>query len=77
MLLAVYGLRAGEVAALRLEDFDWEREVLTIPTANRRGRGFTRCVVRSATPFSATCGRCAPGQIGGRCSSRCGHRSGR
>jgi site-specific recombinase XerD len=34
LLLAVYGLRAGEVAALRLEDFDWEREVLTI----RRGK---------------------------------------
>ena len=26
MLLAVYGLRAGEVVGLRLEDFDWERE---------------------------------------------------
>jgi len=25
MLLAVYGLRAGEIAALRLQDFDWER----------------------------------------------------
>jgi integrase/recombinase XerD len=30
MLLAVYGLRAGEVMALCLEDFDWEREVLTV-----------------------------------------------
>jgi site-specific recombinase XerD len=35
VLLAVYGLRAGEVAGLRLEDFDWERELLTI----RRGKG--------------------------------------
>jgi site-specific recombinase XerD len=31
MLLAVYGLRAGEVVGLRLEDFDWEREMLTVP----------------------------------------------
>ena len=27
MLLAVYGLRAGEVSHLQLEDFDWEHEV--------------------------------------------------
>lgn len=32
MLLAVYGLRAGEATALRLEDFDWEREILNVPT---------------------------------------------
>ena len=31
LLLAVYGLRAGEVVGLRLEDFDWEREMLTVP----------------------------------------------
>ena len=30
MLLAVYGLRAGEVTALRLKDFDWEREILSV-----------------------------------------------
>jgi integrase/recombinase XerD len=30
MLLSVYGLRSGEVVALRLEDFDWKREVLTV-----------------------------------------------
>jgi len=30
MLLAVYGLRAGEVLALCLKDFDWEREVLSV-----------------------------------------------
>ena len=36
MLLAVYGLRAGEVVALRLEDFDWEREVLTVPHGKRQ-----------------------------------------
>jgi site-specific recombinase XerD len=36
MLLAVYGLRAGEVVALRLEDFDWEREVLTVARGKRQ-----------------------------------------
>jgi len=36
MLLAVYGLRAEEVTALRLEDFDWQREVLTVPCGKRQ-----------------------------------------
>lgn len=36
MLLAIYGLRAGEVVALRLEDFDWERELLTVPHGKRQ-----------------------------------------
>jgi site-specific recombinase XerD len=35
LLLAVYGLRAGEVTTLRLKDFDWEREVLHVA----RGKG--------------------------------------
>lgn len=44
LLLAVYGLRAGEVAALRLEDFDWEREVLTVPHGKRqRPRTYPLC----------------------------------
>ncbi|MHB8348626.1 MAG: site-specific integrase [Acidiferrobacterales bacterium] len=30
MLLATYGLRAGEVVALRLEDLDWKKEVLRV-----------------------------------------------
>lgn len=30
MLFAIYGLRSGEVAKLRLDDFDWEQEVLTV-----------------------------------------------
>ena len=30
MLLAIYGLRAGEVVGLRLSDFDWEREQLLV-----------------------------------------------
>jgi len=36
MLLAVYGLRAGEIVGLRLEDFDWEREVLTVQCGKRQ-----------------------------------------
>lgn len=35
LLLAVYGLRASEVVGLQLEDFDWDREMLTI----RHGKG--------------------------------------
>lgn len=40
LLLAVYGLRAGEVTALRLDDFDWEREFLTV-TYGKRQRPWT------------------------------------
>jgi integrase/recombinase XerD len=36
-LLAIYGLRACEVCALRLDDVDWVRERLTISRAKRRG----------------------------------------
>ena len=35
LLLAVYGLRAGEVVGLSIEDFDWQRERLTV----RNGKG--------------------------------------
>jgi site-specific recombinase XerD len=30
MLLATYGLRAGEIIALRLEDLDWKKEILHV-----------------------------------------------
>jgi integrase/recombinase XerD len=36
LLLAVYGLRAGEVRALRLEDFDWEQELLHVSHGKRQ-----------------------------------------
>jgi site-specific recombinase XerD len=36
LLLAVYGLRAGEVRALRLEDFDWKQELLHVPHGKRQ-----------------------------------------
>jgi len=36
MLLAIYGLRGGEVRGLRLEDLDWDREVITIRRPKQR-----------------------------------------
>jgi integrase len=36
MLLAIYGLRAGEVTRLRLEDFDWKGEVLSVSCSKTR-----------------------------------------
>lgn len=36
MLFATYGLRVGEVRRLRLEDFDWERELLSVRSAKTR-----------------------------------------
>jgi site-specific recombinase XerD len=44
MLLAVYGFRAGEVRRLRLDDFDWEREQLTVACSKtRRTRTYPLC----------------------------------
>jgi integrase/recombinase XerD len=44
MLLAMYGLRGGEVTALCLKDFDWEREILTVPQSkSRRPRTYPLC----------------------------------
>ena len=36
LLLAVYGLRVGEVRQLRLEDLDWERSLLNVRRVKRR-----------------------------------------
>lgn len=38
LLLAVYGLRAGEVVRLRLEDIDWDHDRLTV-RRSKQGRG--------------------------------------
>jgi integrase/recombinase XerD len=46
LLLAIYGLRAGEVNRLRLEDFDWERELLTV-TSSKTQRPRTYPLIRS------------------------------
>jgi integrase/recombinase XerD len=37
LLLSVYGLRSSEVAGLRLSDFDWRNEKLTVRRAKRGG----------------------------------------
>ncbi len=37
MLMAIYGLRASEVANLRLEDLDWQRNELHVRRVKRRG----------------------------------------
>jgi integrase/recombinase XerD len=36
LLLTIYGLRAGEVNRLRLEDLDWEHELLTVTSSKTR-----------------------------------------
>lgn len=36
MLLAIYGLRAGEVRQLRLDDFDWNGELLSVSCSKTR-----------------------------------------
>ena len=36
LLLATYGLRASEVAQLRLEDVDWEHDLLHVSRVARR-----------------------------------------
>jgi len=46
MLLAIYGLRRGEVSRLRLEDFDWEHEVFRV-VSSKRGRIRTYPLTRS------------------------------
>lgn len=44
MLLAVYGLRGGEVRALRLEDFDWQQEVLVVRLGKqKKARTYPLC----------------------------------
>lgn len=46
MLLAIYGLRRGEVGRLRLEDFDWEHEVFRV-VSSKTGRVRTYPLIRS------------------------------
>lgn len=36
LLLAIYGLRRGEVAALCLDDIDWQREILHVHQSKQR-----------------------------------------
>jgi len=46
MLLAIYGLRRGEVNGLRLDDFDWEHEVFRV-VSSKSGRVRTYPLTRS------------------------------
>ena len=46
MLLAIYGLRRGEVSRLRLDDFDWEHEVFRV-VSSKSGRVRTYPLTRS------------------------------
>ena len=46
MLLAIYGLRSGEVCRLRLGDFDWEHEVFRV-VSSKSGRVRTYPLTRS------------------------------
>ncbi|MCY2966322.1 MAG: tyrosine-type recombinase/integrase [Planctomycetota bacterium] len=46
MLLAIYGLRSGEVVGLQLHDFDWEKEELNVPH-NKRQKPRTYPLCRS------------------------------
>jgi integrase len=39
MLCAIYGLRCSEVSRLRLEDIDWERDILNVSHAKGGGPG--------------------------------------
>jgi integrase/recombinase XerD len=48
MLFAIYGLRATEVATLRLEDIDWENDIISVTRVKGRGR--------QIYPLSATVG---------------------
>jgi len=38
LLLAIYALRSGEVRALKLEDLDWEKDLLFVPRSKGRKR---------------------------------------
>ena len=46
MLLAIYGLRRGEVSRLRLDDLDWEHEVFRVESS-KTGRVRTYPLIRS------------------------------
>ena len=77
MLLAVYGLRAGEVTALCLKDFDWEREVLSVPhSKSQRPRTYPLCRPVGDAVLRYLAGGAAPVAIGRRSSSPWWHRCG-
>ena len=65
MLLAVYGLRGGEVGRLCLEDLDWEHELLTVTRSKtRRQQIYPLCcsVAPSSFGTSKRCDRASRGE---------------
>jgi integrase len=62
MLFAIYGLRAGEVAKLRLDDIDWEHDHCAYRVPNGVRHKFTRFSLRSAEPSPITCSQSAAGR---------------
>jgi integrase/recombinase XerD len=65
MLFAVYGMRVGEVRGLKLEDLDWEKELLYLTRPKPRRRQFTPFPIPSGKPSSVTCkrsGRASPAE---------------
>jgi site-specific recombinase XerD len=53
-LLAIYGLRTGEVSRLTLRDFDWREEVFEVNHSKRGGHNAIRSSVRLVTPSCNT-----------------------
>jgi integrase/recombinase XerD len=54
MVLAVYGVRSREVARLRLDDIDWQKETIVFTRAKRGGSHSFRCTSAWEQPSSAT-----------------------
>ena len=78
MLFIGYGLRAGEVGGLRLDDLDWENGITPGPLPEARPNPSVAAVARaSATPFCATYGKRGRPASGAASSSRRTRRSGR
>ena len=66
MLLAIYGLRSGEVRRLRLDDFDWAREVITIRRPKQRRTQYYPIVESVGNAILSYLQRARPG----RCTCR-------
>jgi site-specific recombinase XerD len=68
ILLATYGFRSGEVAGLRLEDVNWEKEMVSIVRPKPRRVQQYRSSVRPVRRSYDTSNGCAPAAHGGRFS---------
>ena len=67
-LLARLGLRAGEVAALELDDLDWRAGELIVRTGKAAAASGCRCLSTSGRRWSLTCTAVAHQWRAGRCS---------